>query len=285
MTRLAGEKKPHVESASLRVKERGEEREKKGGGNKKTEKPQPKMPRSPGIVLEGVVEVKPSLLPGGEMGLFAKCTIPKNSFFTRYAGHLITVEEARKLRAEGKGSHLKTLSSQHSVIDGKFDASHPAYKNAGLGSFANDPSARLVRIGGKCSWCRQLETKTPSATSTPIFPLPSPCGCSWEWKVWNSERTRCNSKFVTVCKPELLHSQWPPRYLSEAVSTESCWLKALVDIPPGAEIYASYGKGYWKDENRRNQQRKRKELDAPGILTAMKTTQKLRHTRNSLSLV
>lgn len=68
------------------------------------------------------------------MGLFTSRHYAKNELVTEYCGELISHSQARKLREEGKDTHVRALNSFHLCIDGI------KVPQQGLGgaSFAND---------------------------------------------------------------------------------------------------------------------------------------------------
>lgn len=94
--------------------------------------------------------VDTSHIPEAGKGLFAGVDIPRNAFITRYAGNLVSWEEAEELRRKGLHTHCKSVffggpvidgHKGHEVLDaeGKLDARFVACGIASLTNDARDP--------------------------------------------------------------------------------------------------------------------------------------------------
>jgi len=93
-----------------------------------------KRPGAAGI-CDGV-DVRPSTIKAAGRGLFATRRFDVGDLITEYGGIVISCEEAKKRREAGKASHIRTLDSMYTAIDGL--SVTVATGNPG-GSFANDP--------------------------------------------------------------------------------------------------------------------------------------------------
>ena len=82
------------------------------------------------------VDVRPSTIKAAGRGLFATRRFDVGDLITEYGGIVISCEEAKKRREAGKASHIRTLDSMYTAIDGL--SVTVATGNPG-GSFANDP--------------------------------------------------------------------------------------------------------------------------------------------------
>jgi SET domain len=65
------------------------------------------------------VNMLPSRLgPDAGNGLFARHTFEQGEYIAEYVGQMIGHDEAKKHRAEGTATHIYTLESMHSHLDG-----------------------------------------------------------------------------------------------------------------------------------------------------------------------
>ena len=92
---------------------------------------------------EKQTSVAPSAISGGGQGLFATQHIPRNSIITRYSGAIVSTQEARELRDQGRSTHTRTLTLQHNAIQGIRSQEWDRIDNilrrfVGKGSLAND---------------------------------------------------------------------------------------------------------------------------------------------------
>ena len=90
----------------------------------------------PGVIGDGVEVKRSTLGPMAGLGLFATREYNPGDPVTEYDGEVIDHQEAVQRRRVGEGTHIATLESQHTCVDG-FGLSAQATGRGG-GSFAND---------------------------------------------------------------------------------------------------------------------------------------------------
>lgn len=163
--------------------------------------------RTLGVVGDGL-EIKISTIPGAGGGLFATREFAKNEWVTFYDGRVISHEEAKELeKTPGAVSHVRKVSSMHSMIDGLRDAQLAMDENRGGGSFIND--AKDVKNGNNAEWMtidiEQVKKIMTSYTNTSLYTI-------------MDKLSRAGGIVI---------------------------IKALRVIPAGREIFVSYGSHYW----------------------------------------
>ena len=97
--------------------------------------PTPRKVTAVASLCDGV-DVRSSTIKAAGRGLFASRRFGVGELITEYGGAVISCAEAKKRRDAGKASHIRTLDSMHTAIDG-VDVTL-ATGNPGA-SFANDP--------------------------------------------------------------------------------------------------------------------------------------------------
>jgi hypothetical protein len=91
--------------------------------------------RIPPTIGNGVFVADSKLLYAGR-GLFADKDFCKNDLITEYGGEVIDADEAKRRRAKGAASHIRSLVPLHVCIDGR----HVSVRQGeGGASFINDP--------------------------------------------------------------------------------------------------------------------------------------------------
>lgn len=145
------------------------------------------------------VYVSKSTIKDGGLGLFTDHDIRKGEYITKYDGPVIDWKTAVQRRKNGDCSHIRTLVSQYSCIDGFTTPQN----GVGGGSFINDATG-----GANSSHLNEKGTlKNGAFKNTTKFIL------------------RTNNKTM------------------ESV----IWIRAITDIPKNTELFASYGRSYWKN--------------------------------------
>lgn len=139
-------------------------------------------------------------------GVFTRSAIKKGERITEYAGTLIGKERANQLKSQYKHTHLIALEKQHQYIDGLKQAV-PGY---GCASFVND------------------------ASYTP-HNLPK-----------QQQLTECETSEQYEHRPSFDNNTVFRRVWVEKLARVFVVLVAKRDIQPGEELFASYGKSYWK---------------------------------------
>lgn len=77
---------------------------------------------------------------GAGLGLWSSRPFKRNDLITSYSGDEISYVEALRLRNAGKGSHIRTIESRHTAING-IKLPQPGEGGA---SFANDARSRQI---------------------------------------------------------------------------------------------------------------------------------------------
>lgn len=99
------------------------------------------MQRGPVVATlgNGVIAQRSHLadVPATEFGLFATKPFRAKEFITEYDGDLLDWRQAQTLRAQGQDTHLRSLHSMHSAIDGREVAKRRPFGRGG-GALAND---------------------------------------------------------------------------------------------------------------------------------------------------
>jgi hypothetical protein len=98
------------------------------------------VPRQGPAVIGDGVEVQRSTLNGAGLGLFTVRPFERGALITQYDGRVIARAEALDLRAQGRDSHVRTLETGHTAIDGLRE---PLLGRGG-GSFANQAPPPLT---------------------------------------------------------------------------------------------------------------------------------------------
>lgn len=132
--------------------------------------------------LTAKLRVGKSTIQGAGRGLFADEGLKKSDLICEYNGVVITFEEAKRRRAEGKATHIRSLLPMQLCIDG-IDAKIG-------GALANDPR----------------------------------------------DASKVNAEMISYHAANNCFHVKPDRSL--------VYLRAIKDIPPGGEIFVSYGKDY-----------------------------------------
>lgn len=91
--------------------------------------------RIPATIGNGVFVADSKLLHAGR-GLFADKAFYKNDLITEYGGEVIDADEAKRRRAKGVASHIRSLVPMHVCIDGRHVSA--ARQGEGGASFIND---------------------------------------------------------------------------------------------------------------------------------------------------
>lgn len=105
------------------------------------------------------MSVRPSGIPDAGLGLFADTKFRCGDIITYYDGHWLTRREAEALASK---THLRTLSSSYSAIDGL----RTPIPGRGGASFANDGRDALCNNSTFHTWILNGKAGEPD----PIFP-------------------------------------------------------------------------------------------------------------------
>jgi hypothetical protein len=175
------------------------------------------MKRDLSSLGHGVV-VQRSTLRGAGLGLFAARDFASNAVITEYDGIIVGWKDALHSRNSGKHSHIRSLSSQHSAIDG---ARFPV-RNIGGGSFINHQ---------------------PKSSSNATFIVNDK---------YNRGLIRSSKGLYGGACVEFNQSS---NQFSSSDELQECLhdsthilIKATRPIAKGDEIFVNYGRGYWKHD-------------------------------------
>lgn len=89
----------------------------------------------PGVIGDGI-DIRNSKLPNAGRGLFVTRRYAAGDPVTEYDGEVISHHEAAQRQQLGEGTHIATLESRHTAVDGRGLTAND--KGRGGGSFAND---------------------------------------------------------------------------------------------------------------------------------------------------
>jgi hypothetical protein len=89
----------------------------------------------PGVIGDGI-DIRKSKLPNAGRGLFVTRRYAAGDPVTEYDGEVISHREAAQRQQLGEGTHIATLESRHTAVDGRRLTAND--KGRGGGSFAND---------------------------------------------------------------------------------------------------------------------------------------------------
>jgi hypothetical protein len=162
-------------------------------------------------VVGNGIDIGPSQIAAAGNGVFATRDFPKGAPITEYIGLVISNADARRLRDEGKSSHMLSMFHMGATIDGMYTPE---------GVLITDPRSQL--------WGRGAGAYANDARDLPGSALRN--NATLTGRVHDAANMRALSQADAL-------SLNPRGTIGFA--------RALRDIYAGDEVFVSYGHGYW----------------------------------------